>query len=224
MATTRGQRIGIWVIAATMMIGTIGGFIAMMVQPGNDARDRAEIESLQKEYQTAQDEHTKKVKEQTAKLNETSYPTVAAQQQRVAPFTADEVKELKTEDIVLGSGAEVTKTSDILVYYIGWNPKGEVFDGSLDGDKLKDAFPVANVAKASVIAGWQEGLVGMKIGGVRELTIPADKAYGEQGSGDKIPANTPLKFVIYAAAESPKQPEMPQKLKDYYKRLYGIDF
>ena len=47
MATTKSQRIGIWVIAGMMFLGTVGGFIAMMVQPGNDAKDKAELKKAQ---------------------------------------------------------------------------------------------------------------------------------------------------------------------------------
>ena len=62
----------------------------------------------------------------------------------------------------------------------------------------------------------------MKIGGVRELTIPSSQAYGETGSGDKIPANTPLKFVVMAIPPVEEIPT-PQIIKDYYKRQYGIE-
>lgn len=64
MATTKGQRIGIWVIAGTMMIGTIGGFVAMMVAPGNQAREQAELQKAQGEYTAALQEYQKKATEQ----------------------------------------------------------------------------------------------------------------------------------------------------------------
>jgi hypothetical protein len=60
----------------------------------------------------------------------------------------------------------------------------------------------------------------MKVGGVRELTIPSDKAYGEAGSGDKIPANTPLKFIVMVipTPEAIKEPAVPQELLQYYQQ------
>jgi FKBP-type peptidyl-prolyl cis-trans isomerase FkpA len=65
-----------------------------------------------------------------------------------------------------------------------------------------------------LIQGWKEGMKGMKIGGIREITIPSDKAYGESGQGDDIPANTPLKFVVMAipAPAAIEQPEVPAAL------------
>ena len=66
MVTTRGQRLGIWIITGTLAIGTIGGFIAMMVQPGNDAKDQAELQQAQEDYKKATTEWQKKVDAQTA--------------------------------------------------------------------------------------------------------------------------------------------------------------
>ena len=63
----------------------------------------------------------------------------------------------------------------------------------------------------------------MKVGGVRELTIPSDLAYGETGSGDSIPANTPLKFVIMTipTPTAIEQPMPSEELTTLYSRLYG---
>ena len=97
-------------------------------------------------------------------------------------------------------------------HIIWWNPEGTVFDQSIDGETLR-ALPIDGLGEAALIEGWKEGLIGMKIGGVRELTIPSDLAYGEQGGGNEdIPGDTPLKFVIYAI-EKPEeipQPELPE--------------
>ena len=69
MATTKSQRIGIWVIAGMMFLGTVGGFIAMMVQPGNDAKDKAELKKAQNTYTKAVNERQKKVKAQAEELS-----------------------------------------------------------------------------------------------------------------------------------------------------------
>ena len=224
MATTKSQRIGIWVIAGMMFLGTVGGFIAMIVQPGNDAKDQAELKKAQNTYTKAVNERQKKVKAQAEELSGKYYSQFAEYASRPAEFSNDEAKELKVENLVAGEGAEIKKDTKFAVYYIGWNPKGEVFDQSIDGEKLKEPFLVEGLANASVIEGWKEGLIGMRIGGVRELAIPSSKAYGEKGQGDKIPANTPLKFVVMAIdkpAEIP-EPEIPPALEKYYKEQYGV--
>lgn len=219
MATTRGQRLGIWIITGTLAVGTIGGFIAMMVQPGNDAKDQAELKQAQEDYKKATTEWQKKVDAQTAELNSKYHGKFSGFSTRVGAFEAAGVKELGKEDLVVGDGAEVKDDTKFAVYYIGWNAKGEIFDQSINSGKLKAPFAVNGPANTSVIQGWKEGLIGMKIGGVRELTIPADKAYGNKGQGNKIPANAPLKFVVMAIekpAEIP-QPEMPEVIKRYYR-------
>ena len=196
MAIARSQRIGIWIITITMLVGTVGGFIAMIVAPGNEAKDQAELQRAQESYKAANTERQKKVDAQTAELNNKYYAKFAEFGSRVGAFEAGDVKELGKEDA-----------------------KGEVFDQSIADGKLKAPFAINGPANTAVIQGWKEGLVGMKIGGVRELTIPADKAYGSQGQGDKIPANAPLKFVIMAIEKPANipQPEMPEIIKRYYK-------
>lgn len=223
MATTKSQRLGIWVITIVLAVGTIGGFIAMMVQPGNDARDQAAVEAAKKSYDAANAEYAKKVEAQNTTLSGMYAAKFQQYAARVGEFQKDGVTELATEDVVVGDGAEIKDDTHFAAYYIGWNPSGKIFDQSLNGQALKAPFPIKGLKDTAVIEGWKKGLIGMKIGGVRELTIPAAQGYGETGQGDLIPANTPLKFVIMAI-EKPAdiaKPEVPQVLKDYYKRLYG---
>ncbi|MCG5095071.1 FKBP-type peptidyl-prolyl cis-trans isomerase, partial [Candidatus Saccharibacteria bacterium] len=198
MATTKGQRIGIWVIAGMMFLGTVGGFVAMMVAPGNEAKDQAAFKKAQDEYTKATDERKKKVEAQANELSQKYYGKFSEFSSRVGAFEAGDVKELVKEDLVEGEGAEVKDDTKLAVYYIGWNAKGEIFDQSIADGKLKAPLNMDGPANTAVIQGWKEGLIGMKIGGVRELTIPADKAYGDKAQGDKIPANSPLKFVVMA--------------------------
>lgn len=226
MATTRGQRWGIWIIAGTMLVGTIGGFIAMMVAPANEARDRAALEAAQKQYSEATTAYQKTVEQKATEYAARYYGQIASYTARVAAFDAAAVTELKKEDLKVGDGEEITAQSVFAAYYIGWNPKGEIFDQSIADGKLKEFLYTGSLdgglGKASLIQGWKQGMVGMKIGGVRELTIPASLAYGEAGSGDKIPANTPLKFIVMAVPKPADKPEIPELLKKEYKK-YGID-
>ena len=198
MATTKGQRIGIWVIAGMMFLGTVGGFVAMMVAPGNEAKDQAALKKAQDEYTKATNERKKKVEAQANELSQKYYGKFSEFSSRVGAFEAGDVKELVKEDLVEGEGAEVKDDTKLAVYYIGWNAKGEIFDQSIADGKLKAPLNMDGPANTAVIQGWKEGLIGMKIGGVRELTIPANKAYGDKAQGDKIPANSPLKFVVMA--------------------------
>jgi FKBP-type peptidyl-prolyl cis-trans isomerase FkpA len=91
-----------------------------------------------------------------------------------------------------GTGAEATEGRRVRVHYTGTLMDGTKFDSSKDRDQ-----PFEFVLGArGVIAGWDEGVKGMKVGGVRQLTIPASMAYGARGFPPVIPPNAALKFEI----------------------------
>lgn len=210
MATTKAQRWGILVIVVVLTVGTLGSFAVLGIDMKNQSADAARQQKLKAEYDDKVAEYQEKVNAQAGELSSVYYDTFKPYESRVATFDRDGVTEMKVEDLVVGSGAEIGDDSSFYAYYIGWNPKGKVFDQSIDGDKLKAPLPVEPTLKeASLIEGWKEGMKGMKIGGIREITIPSDKAYGEQGQGDDIPPNTPIKFVVMAI-ESPEQIAQPE--------------
>ena len=217
MARGRAQRVGIWVIAIAMLVGTLASFLALILAPKNEAIDQARINELTTQYQNEYAAYQEQVNAQAATLSSEYFARFSQYGSRVAPFDAAAVTELKIEDLVIGTGADITAQTSFSAYYIGWNPSGTVFEQSIEGQSLK--APLA-VAPGSVIAGWSEGVIGMKVGGVRELTIPSDLAYGQTGSGDSIPPNTPLKFVmmIIPNSEAISQPEIPEELLKYYQR------
>lgn len=99
---------------------------------------------------------------------------------------------LKYKDKKVGKGAEVTANTRVTVQYKGWLDNGKVFDTSRKPGREPFSFTVDN---DSVIQGWHEGLKGMKIGGIRELTIPAKLGYADQEMGT-IPPNSTLHFEI----------------------------
>lgn len=106
-------------------------------------------------------------------------------------FTPDaNVTALKVVDTTVGNGAEVKPDSTVTVTYTGaLAADGTVFDAS--GDAKPITFPLNQVIK-----GWQEGLVGMRVGGTRQLWIPAADAYGDQSPSQLIPANSALFFEV----------------------------
>jgi len=103
-----------------------------------------------------------------------------------------EVKELKIEDITVGSGSAVKKGDTAEVNYLGTFLDGRKFDSSYDRGQTFSF----EVGAGSVIQGWDQGLIGMQAGGKRKLTIPSSLAYGERGAPGAIPPNTPLMFEI----------------------------
>lgn len=104
----------------------------------------------------------------------------------IAPVT-----ELKIEDTLVGTGKEAKSGDTITAHYTGKLTDGTQFDSSVGKTPFTTQIGVGNVIK-----GWDEGIVGMKVGGKRRLTIPASMGYGEQGSPPVIPPNATLIFDI----------------------------
>lgn len=97
------------------------------------------------------------------------------------------------EDMSEGDGTECTgRGQTAIVHYTGWLEDGTKFDSSVDRND-PFSFPVDC---SYVIKGWDQGVVGMKVGGKRKLTIPPELGYGQSGAGDAIPANATLTFEI----------------------------
>jgi len=96
------------------------------------------------------------------------------------------------EDTVIGDGTEARSGDHVVVHYTGWLTNGSKFDSSKDRNEPFE-FPLA---ARHVIAGWDEGVQGMKIGGVRKLTIPPQLGYGARGAGGVIPPNATLVFEV----------------------------
>ncbi len=99
---------------------------------------------------------------------------------------------LQYKDTQIGSGAEATPGKMVSVHYTGWLQNGVKFDSSLDRGQ---PFTLS-VGVGQVIPGWDEGLVGMKVGGKRLLVIPPELGYGAAGSPPVIPPNATLIFEV----------------------------
>ena len=101
-------------------------------------------------------------------------------------------EQIEITDIVLGEGKAVVKGALITAQYTGWLEDGTKFDSSYDRGQ---AFQCV-IGTGRVIKGWDIGLMGMKVGGKRKLTIPSKLAYGDAGSPPKIPGKATLVFDI----------------------------
>jgi FKBP-type peptidyl-prolyl cis-trans isomerase len=103
---------------------------------------------------------------------------------------------LSYEDTSIGKGAEAVSGKAVSVHYTGWlndgGKKGKKFDSSLDRNQPFDF----KLGAGMVIAGWDEGVAGMKIGGKRTLMIPSKLGYGASGAGGAIPPNADLIFDV----------------------------
>lgn len=99
---------------------------------------------------------------------------------------------LYIKDLTVGTGEEAKAGETAVVHYTGWLPDGTKFDSSRDRN---EPFAFA-LGAAHVIAGWDEGVAGMKVGGRRKLVIPPGLGYGAGGAGPVIPPNATLVFDV----------------------------
>ncbi len=100
--------------------------------------------------------------------------------------------ELKMDDTKVGTGDVAATGKSVTVHYTGWLTDGTKFDSSKDHGQ---PFTF-QLGAGQVIRGWDQGVVGMKVGGVRKLTIPASLAYGDRGAGGVIPPGATLVFEV----------------------------
>jgi len=128
----------------------------------------------------------------------TAAPAETAAAPAATSPAASEKIEMQITDLVPGTGAEIKTGQSALVHYTGWlydanapENKGNQFDSSVGREPYE--FPVG---AGSVIAGWDQGVVGMKVGGKRRLVIPPLMAYGEGGHPPVIPPNSTLVFDV----------------------------
>jgi len=116
-----------------------------------------------------------------------------------AVAAVNQVAALEVTDLVIGQGAEATAGSKVTVHYTGWmydntrpEKKGAAFDSS-----RKSGQPFSFVlGQQQVIAGWDQGVTGMKVGGQRRLVIPSALAYGDRGAGGVIAPGATLVFDV----------------------------
>ncbi len=106
---------------------------------------------------------------------------------------------LKMDDLEKGEGAMALAGKEVHVHYTGWlhdpkaeDSKGRKFDSSLD----RGTPFVFALGEGQVIAGWDRGVAGMRVGGKRRLTIPPEMGYGARGAGGVIPPNATLVFEV----------------------------
>ena len=99
---------------------------------------------------------------------------------------------LMIEELVTGDGKTASSGDEVTVHYTGWLTNGRKFDSSVD---RRDPFRFA-LGQGNVIAGWDEGVEGMRVGGKRKLTIPPQLGYGSYGAGGVIPPDATLVFEV----------------------------
>jgi len=182
MATKKSQRMFIWVIAIVMTVGTVAGFVAMMLAPQNQKIDQQQQEKAYADYQ-------KQMEEQAAAHAASSKPLDGYMAEA---FDKAGATELKVETLKQGEGEVLKADSSVNVNYFGWTSDGKIFDST----NQNGTTTPTDISLSGVIKGWTQGLTGVKVGSTVKLTIPAALGYAEAGSPPNIGPNEPLQFII----------------------------
>lgn len=183
MATRTSQRVGIWIIAIVMSLGTLGMFFLPILVNDNQSKEAAQQQKLLEEYE----------KQMAA------CPAGPVAEKKISPAPTppeapvlEDIPELKTVDLSVGDGSEVKAGDCVEILYHGTLARdGKAFEG---GSNYAEGVPYRSQS-TGFVPGFSTGLVGMKVGGERQVQIPSDQAYGDQANGD-IPANSDLIFTI----------------------------
>jgi FKBP-type peptidyl-prolyl cis-trans isomerase len=169
--------------AAALIAGCGGSGGSSTITVGNEnSADNALAKSSEK---------TSTAPTSTTSTTPTSGPL--ATEPKVTPPSGAAPTKLVTKDLIVGTGPEAKAGQKVTVNYVGvLFHGGKEFDASW---KRKEPFSFT-LGQGQVIQGWDKGVAGMKVGGRRELVIPASLGYGAQGSPPAIPPNAPLVFVV----------------------------
>ncbi len=229
LRTSPAQRIIIIVIAILMLGSIIASYAAIVIGGGKKASGTSGTDSSIDEAKVAEYEeaYAKKVAE-FSEATKDDFNTFVQYKSEVKAYNeaAANGGGIVTKDLKNGTGATVTE-DNYYAYYIGFCADESVFDSSLDNIDNPTGFTRALDPSMGLIEGWTLGVEGMKIGGVREITIPQELAYGDT---QEICGGTakPLKFIVMAVPKSDSLVSLNSELEEAYLRyqyaMYGMDY
>lgn len=228
LKTSTKQRIFIAVIAIIMLGSIIASYAAIILNgsKGNNSSsskiDAAKVAEYQEVYE-------QKVAEfQSA--SKADFDEFIKYKSEVKAFNENTANEngVQTKDLKIGDGAELSTEGDnYLAYYVGYCADESIFDSTLNDTTNPTAFEKVLDPSLGMIEGWKAGVEGMKIGGIRRITVPGELAYGEtmEICGG---TNKPLRFLVMAVANEEPMKSLASDLDTAYMRYqyaqYGIDY
>lgn len=227
LKTSVWQRIVIIIIAILLLGSTVLTymFIVMGSSSSNksNAANEEEVNAIIAKYDAKQDEIDAAAKP----LSDKYFSDFKKYQSNIKAYnsvTANS-KILETEDLKVGTGKTLAEgDTNYAAYYLGWCADGSVFDSSFNNEKDTDVSTATGLVapldpSGGLIEGWNQGVVGMKLGGVRQITMSGDLAYGDTreicgGYG------SPLKFIVMAIEPDETLTKLNSELNDIYLQLY----
>ena len=231
LKTSPKQRVFIALIAIIMLGSIIASYAAVIIN-GNkktDATSEAESSLSEEKIAAYEDAYNEKVAE-FAETTKSDFDKFIKYKSEITAYNeaSANANSVQTKDLKTGSGRTLEEgDNDYLAYYVGWCADETIFDSSFDDNSNPKAFNKILDASLGMIEGWNAGVVGMKIGGVREITVPSELAYGDQMEicGG---LNKPLKFIVMTKAKEEPLKTIAEELDLAFMKLqyayYGIDY
>lgn len=229
LKTSPKQRFFIILIAVLMVGSIIASYAAIVIAGSNGTSttsssiDEAKVAELKADYDEKQAEFKK--------LAQGDFDEFIKYKSEITAYneTAANTGGVTTKDLKTGTGREIGEDDeDYLAYYVGWCADETVFDSSFDNATSPTAFTKILDASLGMIEGWTLGVAGMKIGGVRVITVPGELAYGDtmEICGG---TNKPLKFMIMTKENEGELAELATELdtaylKYQYYAMYGVEY
>ena len=229
LKTSPKQRVFIIIIAIFMVGSIVASYIAIVLAGGTASTSSDNSTVSEEKIAQYEEEYNQKTAE-LSKASEDYFDTFIEYKSEVKAFNETSANEngVQTKDLKEGSGRKLEEgDTDYLAYYIGYCADESIFDSTLDDEKNPTAFTKILDASVGMIEGWNTGITGMKLGGVRRITIPGELAYGDSmeicGGYNK-----PLRFLVMPVANEDPLKTIATELGEASMRLqyaqYGIDY
>lgn len=220
LKTSVAQRIAILVIAILLVGTMIFAYLFIILESNSNNAEVASMDELQEQYNEKNAAYEAAVK----KLSDQYFKELNKYKANVKAYNAATANSegLKIKDLKEGTGKQLAEGDySYNAYYIGWCPDGSIFDSSLDDNENPTTLKAPMTGSANTVAGWKEGVVGMKIGGIREITMNSDLGYGEDRDLCNTDKGTPLKFIVMMVEEDEELKKTNEELQDLLYQVYS---
>ena len=230
LKTSWKQRLGIAIITIILLGSSLTVYIGVLLGSSSSAKstedglDQELISKLSDEYSAKSSE----VNSEASKYSDKYFNEFVSYKSRVKAYNSMTINNngLSHEDLKKGSGEKITADSEYFMYYIGWCADEEIFDSSFDNADNPTALS-APISGDNIIQGLTDDIVGMRFGGIREISVPNELAYGDTreicGGTDQA-----LKFVVMAIEKSEPLATLIDELDLINQKLqyayYGLDY
>lgn len=223
LKTSWKQRIAILAVAILLLGSVVLTYMLVVLNGSNSSTsskdEEEEIAALTEEYQKKSEE----IEAASGPLSDKYFSDFIKYKSEVSSYNSANANAagLETKDLKEGTGRTLKEgDTDYTAYYIGWCADGSIFDSSFDDAENPTSLKAPLNASVGLIEGWVQGVVGMKLGGVRKISMSGALAYGDTRDDICGSENAPLKFIVLALEPDEKIKELNEELEDIYMRLY----